>query len=67
MLIVTGTLSGCGGSILFHYYTMEQEDDVYTFSFDVTSSNNDEVVRNVHPLPDDLIRPTLYVHSMTLM
>ena len=67
MLIVTGTLSGGGGSIFFHYYTMEQEDDVYTFSFDVTSSSNEEVVRNAHPLPDDLIRPTLYFHSMVLM
>lgn len=67
MLIVTGTISGCGGIILFHYYTMEQEDDVYAFCFGVTDSNNEEVVRNVHPLPDDLIRPTLYVHSMILM
>ena len=46
---------------------MEQEDDVYAFCFGVTDSNNEEVVRNVHPLPDDLIRPTLYVHSMILM
>lgn len=61
MLIVTGTISGCGGSVLLHHFRL-----VHEGSHSAKYAIDPSLMRRVGDmqefsqiLPEDLIRPTL--------
>ncbi|KAK8828572.1 hypothetical protein WA577_000057 [Blastocystis sp. JDR] len=60
MLIVTGTISGCGGSVLLHYHNYDQEENALPSS-SPSYYGDDRNTCATHTLPDDLIRPTFAV------
>ena len=60
MLIVTGTISGCGGSILLHHFRLVHSHPLpyVLYSFLICRVNEAPPIANLI-LPEDLIRPTL--------
>lgn len=66
MLIVTGTISGCGGSVLLHYHNYDQEENALPSS-SPSYYGDDRSTCATHTLPDDLIRPTLLISFHSFM